>query len=400
MRDFIDRVSRNTAEPVRRESLKFVMDGTTGLLNAVDLTPMAMTGGVANSFAATSNFRTLLGSSAPVIAAACTNLEAAADAIFTPWASVTWAATGTGAIAADTDGEYGSSSMLMTCGATATDGASLANVATAGQPYTCSCRVKAHNAAAVGKHLQLTYDTTASAALELTTSWKTLVVSDASASGTGPTCTVLFTDGVAGDEVLVSAWQREKTATQTPFALPGATPSRTASKMTIPTPFAAGNAISLLFVVNTVWSAAASLVATNLFDTYTSADSGNGVRVRAYQTYVEVMNYRQGATKEKQLAINGTNWAAGANHIVIATLDAANTQQIFLDGVAGATVVGTAARETTNGDSYIGTAFNGSAQFNGSILCAIEVGRVWTPQEIAYYSKALAWFPQFPVMVN
>jgi hypothetical protein len=368
-----------------------LVDGSTAVLNllsgAAGGTAFAKTGGVGNTWPGdSSNFRTLLGASAPVIAQATDNLEPNADAIFSPWGSVAWAATGTGAIAAEASGEYGSSSMKITCGATATDGAVLATAAVAAAAYTCSCRVKANNAGAVGKSVIVTYDTTSSAALVLTANWQTLKVTDASASGTTPNASVTFTDGANTDEVLVSAWQRESGSVQTPFCLN----SRTACTMTIPTAtigLTAGQPLSMMFVVNTPWSDS-TVGEEYLFLNRASGNDTIGLRLRDDTGGLNFFVLSGGVTRSATLDLTN-KWAANQTHIVFLTLAANADYGLYADGVGktGNIVARETAMASTN---YIGKWIDGWSHLNGSVLSAMW-GRVLSAGEIAALSALASW---------
>lgn len=371
------------------DSAQLVMDGTTASLDAVHLTTPTRTGGVAGAWSHASNWQYIKGAAAPVISEATDNLDANADCIFSPWGSINWAAINGAAIAANTDGLMGSSSMKITCGANVDGGAQLATAATAGQPYTCSCYVKANNAGAVGETFRANYDGT-TADVTLTADWQLLKVTDASASGVAVNAQLYFTGGENGDEVLVTAWQRENKLYATPFALD----SRTASTLTFPTAslgLVAGQDMSIVVVTKTPWvgNDGVSHFLFEIRDALVNIIRVNKSNLNVIGLYI----YQAGNLKTKTLAVDAVNWAADTTHVIIATVDAANTQQIFLDGVAGAVSAGAFPREDAlAATTYIGTSNANSAHANAPLLVAI-FRRILSSAEIAYISKMGAWFP-------
>lgn len=350
---------------------KLAMDGTTAVLDNISGAAFTKTGGALGAWTDPSNFRTLLGAQAPVIAEASDNLEAVPDEIFTPWASITWAAINSAAIAALAGGQYGSESAKITCGADPTGGMGISCACTAGQPHTCSCQVKANNAGAVGKTARINWDGT-TADIVLTANWQTLTVTDASASGTPLTASVYFTNGANTDELAVSAWQRGNKAYKLPFARD----YRTATTCKIANPLIAGQPFSAAFVVNSVWPGNDSL-SHYIF----SADAApNLLYLRKYSDnnlYAWVAD-SAGTAYSKRVAVNATNWAAGVDHRIVMTRAANGTINAYLDGAAFTLQSGTPRTESVlNANISIGTFGTGAYPANASILCAIW-GRVLT----------------------
>lgn len=371
---------------------KLLANGGVDLLELISGAAFTMTGGALGAWTDLSNFRSLGGAQAPVIAEASDNLEAVPDEIFTPWASITWAAVNSAAIAALAGGQYGSESAKITCGADPTGGMGISRACTAGQPYTCSCQVKANNAGAIGKTARINWDGT-TADVVLTANWQMLSVTDASASGTPLTASVCFTNGANADEMAVSAWQRGNKTYKVPFARD----YRTATTCKIATPFAAGQAISMMFVVNTPsWVGSDGVLHYLFMETGTSSTrniiwlgkeaAGAGARL-VLRTYDD-------ASALKQLSgVVYTAWTANANHVVIFTKSAAGALTLRFDGTPCTTAAGagTGIDGGVEANIHIGTDTSGTVGFfNGSILSAIW-GRVLTSGEITALSSLASW---------
>ena len=374
----------------RIPDLALLLDGTTASLDSVHKIAPTRTGGVGNVWPGhASNFRDILCARAPVIAEATDNLDANADCIFTPFVGVTWAPINGAATSASTETEgYGSSSMLITCGAAANGGAQLACVTVAAQPYTCSCRVRANNAGAVGEVVRINFDGT-TADVTLTANWQTLAVTDASASGVAIDAQIYFTAGENGDEVLVSMWQRENKAYRTPFALD----SRTACSMSFPTAslgLTAGQPLSIVVVTKTPWAGNDGIshflfnnrvgIAINAF--YLLKMSTNEFRFIIYDA--------AGAWKKSSFVADAANWAADITHVVIITASSSNDLALHVDGSSLGVLAGVGVREAAlNATTDIGT-YGGTLPVNAATLCA-TYNRVISANEISLLSRMGAW---------
>jgi len=357
-------------------SLQLLTGGTNNIDHVHNLAA-TMTGGVGNSWTtyAESNYRDVLGCKAAVIAEATTNIPAAADQIFTPWASITWTALNSATLAASTDGEYGSSSMEITCAGTATGGAQLVCAATAASAYAASCRVKANNAAAIGKVLTISNDGTTDT-VTLTAGWQTLAKVDTSASGTSINVQITFAAGVSGDKVLVSAFQYEKKSYITPFAAV----SRTASTMTFPTGatglnLVAGQNLSIVVACRSVWAGNDGVNHT-LVDSRGSGGAQNRVRLFKSSGNVLYLDTWDNASAEKssQVTVTATNWAADTTHIIIVTRSAAGVQDGYLDEVVFTGLnqgAGTGLEALWATTLYIGENATGGQVTNAPLLVAI-----------------------------
>ena len=386
-RDYEPLEITSNVHPLR--DLALMMDGTTASLDSVHKIAPTRTGGVGNVWPGdASNFRDVLCARAPVIAEATDNLDANADCIFTPFVGVTWAPINGAATSASTETEgYGSSSMLITCGVNVDGGAQLACVTVAAQPYTCSCRVRANNAGAVGEVVRINFDGT-TADVTLTANWQTLAVTDAAASGVAINAQIYFTAGENGDEVLVSMWQRENKTYKTPFALD----SRTACRMSFPTAslgITAGQPLSIVVVTKTPWAGNDGVTHVCIDARIASGAEGWFIIKEANRLYFYTI--LAWANKNISGPVTAVNWPADTTHIIIATADAANNQQIFLNGTPQVTVGGAAAREASiNANLFIGTDRATATPWNGPQFVAIY-NRVISANEIALLSRMGAW---------
>jgi len=392
------------------DSVIMKMLGDTNITEEISDTPFTMAGGVADDdFVGTTdgNFHLpiatgLLGAQAPVIAQAFTNLLAAEDASFKGNTVGTWLTEyNSPTVTVDaTQGYHGTHCLKVV--ATANDGFSVHThieaLAAAGWTGTASCRFKGKVGIAYQLYL---YDNVAgaqrSADITADGTWQTLVVANKTL-GVGSASrhiTVYAETGTTGDTFYVDAVQLELGAVQTPFALPGATPSRTACKMTIPTPFAAGQPLTIMALLNTANLASQNTTYHNVLHSYGTdathnlielyADSTNDSFVLLTYDNVAGLRYTQDAGGQCTLTDNAT-------YIVIATLAADNTQHLYVNGTeltSHSAAVGV--RESVVPATIsIGSRNTGGYPINGSILCAIW-GRVLSAAEIAFLSALPAW---------
>ena len=240
--------------------LKMLMDGTTAIKELITppSTAFTMTGGVGGAWPGdSSNFRTLLGSSAPVIAQAVDNLLSDQDASLEGAGVGWWAGIGANVTRITTDSWHGSACLSVELTADGNKGAVLP-VAFSNGTRTFSGRVKAGNAGAVGETFNLTAygdvsGVDSSANITLTTSWQNVFVSHTFAGDGAASMYGLLQAGETGDIVLIDGCQNETGAVQTPFALD----TRTACTMSIPTAtigLTAGMPFSVMIVHNGPWA--------------------------------------------------------------------------------------------------------------------------------------------------
>jgi hypothetical protein len=380
------------------------MDGTAAIKDAIHDAVFTMTGGVGGAWPGDdSNFQLphstgLLGSHGPVIAQATDNLLADEDASFEGNTVGNWLPTANASLAVDaTQGWHGSHCLKETSTLGVGAGSYISELgitALCGDvAVIASARVKAGNAAAVGETVNLRLwgaatGNTDGTAVTLTTSWQSVTATKTFAGdGGGRKLYLRNASAVDVDTIFLwDAFQLESGSVQTPFALN----SRTASTMKIATPFTAGSALSIMCVVNTPW-VGSSAVAHQIFDTYTAAGGGNGVRIfHDGGNNLGLFIYLNGSTKFRYGNISAI-WPANTNHVVIATADAANTQQLFVDGTALVSSVGAFGREASlNANTFIGTDASSATPLNGSILCAIW-SRVLSAAEITALSAPATW---------
>ena len=389
------------------DCLQLLMDGTTDVLDLVNLVAATKTGGVAGAWTEESNFQNVKLCKAPVIAEATDNLLADEDASFEGGTAGRWTdyvSDHTASFPADNTAFHGSDFYRATCaGGTRPAGyADITDICAAGSQYTFSCYIRAGNAGAVGTEHEIYLVGNASGATKsnvvtLTTEWQLLKVTHTFAAGdtTYRRAYHLYnsnSDGQAGDIIDIDGLQIEAKAYATPFALD----SRTACTLKYATAdlgLTAGQDISIVCVTKTPWAGNDGVNHT-LFETRESSADYEGIIVRKMNTdNLEVVTRTSGGSERSMgLAVNGTNWAADTTHVIIATVTG-TTLGIYLDGTAGAVSGGSANRETTFGtNTRVGIAFNDALQANAPILVAI-FDRVLSAQEIAYISKMGAWFP-------
>jgi len=379
-------------------------DGTTNLLDLATDTPYAMGGGVAGAWTEESNFRTLLGVRAPVLAGATDNLLSDENASFEGGTVGNWAGATRCSIAASADYAYhGSKSMKMTTVAPGSPNCSLTvtAVTAAGTQYTASARIKAVGGG-IGDTAQLILSdnvagNTLGTAVTLDGTWQTVTVTKTFDAGSVGRYLLLSSTTLDDTDIVYwDAVQLEAGAAATPFCLD----SRTATTCTIPTGtigLLPGQALSIVCVVNTPWAgndgvnhallSVGAMLSANSMGLYKS--SGNNLEFRTYDAAGNYIRKYGAATAP---------WTASANHIVIATASG-DTLALYLDGVELAAAAATGGREASMGATlYVGDRSAGGYKLSGSILTAIY-NRTLSSAEIAYLSYMTQWFPVFPANV-
>jgi len=160
----------------------------------------------------------------------------------------------------------------------------------------------------------------------------------------------------------------------------------------------AGMPISIMAVVNTTGIQWNDEVPHLMFITRDSAACNGGFELcKSAYGYLVIGTWLNGAEKWTAVVLTAANWAPGL-HRVLATIDSANNQRIFLDGVEGTNSQGSCARETVLGtSSYVGIHDDGVFPLNGSILVAMW-SRVLSTPEIMRLSSLTSWANlSFPV---
>ena len=141
---------------------------------------------------------------------------------------------------------------------------------------------------------------------------------------------------------------------------------------------APGMPISIICVVNKTpaWNDGnIHLMYMNIIGTGPPLWETEGYELLQYASVVLINSWHGTGSKNTAIAVDSTNWSANTKHVVIATLDAANNQRIFIDGTEGFAVTGSCSRETSVGpDSYIGIHNDGNFPLEGAQLTAIYSG--------------------------
>ena len=384
---------------VARKNLQLLMNSDTGGGTVQDLVHMinaTLTGGVGGSFTEESNFQTILNRSFPVIAQAADNLLSDEDASFEDGTVGNWSG-GLLTLSVESSNAWHGSKCLK---ATAQEAGaqSLVNnvtaITSAGTQYTYSGRIKG-SSGAVGKRVYARhyddidgFDETL--LITLTTDWQFFQIAGTFNAGSSDRRIYIrdVDDIPTDDYFLFDAIQLEAGAVATPFCHN----SRTASTCKFPTAdlgLTAGQDMSIVVVTKTPWAGddgnqyylASTVVVDNNDGWYLYKSTDNYLRIRTLY----------GALKTTSISLNGTNWAADTNHIVIATMDSSNNQQLYLDGSGPGTSAGTAVRETSiNSNLFLGTDRNEANPVNAPIGVAI-LDRVLSGDEITLLSNMTQW---------
>ena len=107
---------------------------------------------------------------------------------------------------------------------------------------------------------------------------------------------------------------------------------------------------------------------------------------------VAIGTWSHGSAVWTAIECNASNWAAGTDHVVIATVDEDNNQRIFLDGVEGFlhSTTSSPREEAIGPDLYVGVHDDGIFPLQGSILAAIYK-RILSDEEIASLGRMTDW---------
>jgi hypothetical protein len=372
-------------------TLKMCMDGTTLLKDAVTNTALTMAGGVGGAWTEESNWRTLLGARAPVIAGATDNLLADENASFEGGTVGNWAVeTGGATIAIDaTQAWHGSKSIKTTF--TNTDQVRVSLNATAltlaSTQYTLSARIKATAGIDVrfdfydsgGGHQRGTNVTA-------TGEWQTITATKTYGVGLVRNISVEFwnTLHAAGNVCYIDAIQLEAGAVATPFCLN----SRTACTMTIPTA-TIGMGVgptSFSFAVNEPWAGNDGVL-------HVLLDCGayKVMKDAANNLVFEITDGAAGV-KSMGIAVTAVNMAANTAHIIQCGHDGAGVPWVNLNGTAGAVAAGagTGIPAASGATLYVATDDTGANPWNGAALAAAR-NRTLSATEITALSAMTSW---------
>jgi len=385
--------------------LKMLMDGSTSIKDLITppSTAFTMTGGVSNEFTTAANwtnnnFLTLLSAQAPVIAAATTNLltYASDNSTFENNTIGTWALAYHCTLAASTTWAFhGTHSLAFTCTVAGDADARVpvTAVTSAGSQYTASCKFKG----IVGKSYQLRlYDDINSwmngTAVTADGTTQTLTVTATYNAGSTLRSVGIWGGAQAFGEIFYAdAFQLQTGAVQTPYCMDVADDAvtRTACKQTIATAtigLTAGQAFSVMIVHNGPW-AGNDGVGHYLFD---AKGAGAGDVFSLYKHTDNKLYFEVGNKSAVTAALTTVTWAANTTHIVIGTVTAAGTIDVYLGGAAGTQATGATREAALNANCYIGTKIDGTLQANGGIIGALW-GRVPLAAEITAISAWTLW---------
>lgn len=379
------------------------VDGTTAVLDAIHALAFTKTGGVGNTWPGdSSNFRTLLGAQAPVIAQAVDNILSAEDASFEAGTTGTWSNAINCSIANDaTNSWHGTKCLKLTSiadGNTASGNNFTAQSSNA--VYTCSLRFKATAGRTIALQLLGNVSGQHITTVVATGGWDTIAETHTFAGDASRMLYFYQLPAVgAGDVARIDAIQLEAGAVATSFALD----YRTAPVCSIPTAtvgITPGMPISIVCIVNTSWDglsgAPSDGVPHVLFNLSPSCEVANSIYIIIHADGKFWGAFRDANNVSKSLNTYDitTSWTANANHVVIFTIDAALNETLTFDGTAITHSEGAATtRETALGSVIqVGSFPAGAYQLplNGSILCAVY-GRILTAGEKAVINALATW---------
>jgi hypothetical protein len=360
--------------------LKMLMDGTTSTKDLITppSTAFTMTGGVAGSFAdaTNGNFQLpistgLLGAQAPVIAQAVDNILSDEAASFEAGTLTGWD-TYAGSVTSDSSWAIHGSKNMKLAHTGATGARYLSAPVSDGVQYTISAIVKVVSGSAYFRY----YDSGGwQDGTTTVTAGNTGTIKNTFTPVVGKTNKQFWIYSSAACEIYIDVVQLETGAVQTPFALD----TRTACKMTIPTAtigLVAGQSASVMIVHNGPW-AGNDGVGHYLFD---AKGAGAGDVFSLYKHTDNKLYFEVGNKSAVTAALTAVTWAANTNHIIIGTVTAAGTIDVYLGGAAGTQATGATREAALNANVYIGTKIDGTLQAKGGIIGAAEITAIsaWT----------------------
>jgi len=366
--------------------LNLLMDGTTSILDLISAAAFTKTGGVSNAWPGdSSNFRTLLGAQAPVIAQATDNLLSDENASFEGGTSGGWGSITNATVANDvTQYWHGIYSLKVTAVTTTNCSAGLTVTAatSASTQYTLSMKFKG----VVGRsYTAYLWDTTASFQFGSTVTadgtWQTVTVTQTFGTGAVRKVGLWGASMTAGTSFYVDAVQLEAGAVATPFALD----YRTASTCKIATPLTVGGDATIVAIVNGPWPGNDGIEHT----LFSASGAGAGDVFRLYKGTDNKLYFAVGDKSAVTAALTTTTWAANANHLVIGTVTG-GAINVYLAGSAGTPATGATREAAFNADSYIGTKTDGTLPANAAILGA-AYDRVISSAENTALTSIATW---------
>lgn len=366
------------------------VDGTTAVLDAIHALAFTKTGGVGNTWPGdSSNFRTLLGAQAPVIAQACDNRLSDQDASFEAagvgsWVDLvhsiltnvtTWAYHG-----------YRCLKLSSSDGGPFQSGIEISGITEASHQYEISLKFKA--TAGSTYTFRFMEDGVArpdARTIVATGAVQTAAVIVTFSTGGARTFQIICNDAVALP-IYVDAVQIEAGAVQTPFCLHDPL-HRHACTMTIPTATIGLTAapLSLAFVVNEPWAGNDGVLHT-LYD-----DDA----ISIYKTAANALTFEVkdvgAAVKTMAGAVTAANMAANTTHFIVATLTG-GVLTLKLNNVALTTGAGAGTGIPTNFNAleYFGTDTAGANFWNGALL-GVGWGKALSVAEQTTFAGLATW---------
>lgn len=337
--------------------------------------PATMTGGVGGAWTEESNWQTLLGAKAPVIAEATDNLLSDDDASFEAGINRYAGTSATLAVSTAWSWHGVNSLRVLRNDANADRGAyrDVKAITAASTQYTLSVRFKA-DTTADGNNIacSLYGDTSgdtwgANVVADSTQPYQVCRVTKTFAAGDTTTRWIRVSqrNGAANDIIYIDAIQLEQKAYATPFALN----SRTASTMTFPTATLGMGVGPTTYVIalEAPWSGADGILH-YLFD----AGSIELYKSAANNLTLEITDAGAG-TKTMAGAVTAVNMPANTTHIIIAKHDGAGTLSLKLNNTAlvVAAGAGTGIPAALNANLYCGTNTASGNHANAAQLLAV-----------------------------
>jgi hypothetical protein len=263
-------------------------------------------------------------------------------------------------------------------------------VTAAGGTYTFSGWFKAFSAAEVGKKMRVvSYDNVtglvSSSNLTLSALWLPLSITATFNAGSASRRFYIYYPTSAnlavGESLLADGLQ----CTATAYPLWFVNGSGTAMTQTVPIaslPWGVGLPFTLICYFLPPWKVDDSLNH-YLLDTYTPTGGDNGVRlVKGNANALQLICWSAGSSKYTSVAVSAaTNWPAGVEKAIMASIDSIGNQTLYLGRTAATTVLGTSGRETAlHTHAFLGSAYSGASTMDCPTHYAF-FNRVITPTE-------------------
>lgn len=159
----------------------------------------------------------------------------------------------------------------------------------------------------------------------------------------------------------------------------------------------AGQDLSLVVVTKTPW-AGDDAVDHYIVDIGNAAPGPNRIFMNKWNDNKVYFGVADSATAYvyKTIDVNGTNWAADTEHILIGTRTTGKAVNLYLDGTKATAGVdtGTGMESSLGTYTWVGTDNQGAKFLNAPVLVAI-FDRVLSNDEISRISNMGAWIPRY-----